>query len=60
MVWKNCGYISLTKNKKGFIVMVKHNRYFVKLDEVKTVVEGSRGYALVYEPIEKDQIPVER
>jgi hypothetical protein len=55
LVWKNCGYVSLTKNKKGVIVVVKRTRYFVKLDEVKTVVEGNRGYALVYEPVAADQ-----
>ena len=41
---------NLTKDKKGILVVVKHVRYYVKLSEVKEVLEGKREYTLVYEP----------
>ena len=49
MVWKDCGYFSLTKDKKGVAVVVKHTRYYLKFEEVKEVVEGKKEYTLVYE-----------
>jgi hypothetical protein len=56
MVWKDCGYLSLTKKKDGKMlsVVVKHHRYVVKLDEVQKVLSGSQTYTLIYEPPEKD------
>jgi len=50
MVWKDCGYFSLTKNGQKVSVVVKHVRYFISLEEVKAVLDGSRRYALVFEP----------
>jgi hypothetical protein len=49
--WKDCGYISLTKDKKNVTVKVKSVGYFVKLSELKEVLEGKKEYILVYEPI---------
>lgn len=54
MVWKDCGYISLTKNGKSLKVVVKHVTYFVKINEAKEVIEGKKPYTLVYEPPRKD------
>ncbi len=50
MVWKDCGYVSLTKNSLKLSVVIKHVRYFVKIDEVKEVLEGKKAYTLVFEP----------
>ena len=56
MVWKNCGYVSLAKKKDSEMlsVVVKHNRYAVKLDEVVKVLSGEQTYTLIYEPPEKE------
>ncbi len=56
MVWKDCGYLSLTKKKdsKMLSVVVKHHRYVVKLDEVQRVLSGNQAYTLIYEPLEKN------
>jgi len=56
MVWKDCGYVSLTKNGKNLSVVIKHVRYFVKIDEVKEVLEGKKAYTLVYEPPQKEEV----
>lgn len=53
MVWKDCGYFSLTKDGKKVSIVIKKVRYFAVLEEVKTVLDGSRNYALVYEPPSK-------
>jgi hypothetical protein len=50
MVWKDCGYLSLTKDCKKVSVVVKHTRYVANLDELKAVLEGKQGYALILEP----------
>ncbi len=55
MFWKDCGYVSLTKNGLSLKVVVKHVTYFVKLDEVKEVLEGVKPYTLVYEPPQKEE-----
>jgi len=60
MKWKDCGYLSLTKKGGSLKVVVKHQTYFVKLDEAKAVLNGEKNYTLVYEPIEeaeKDAVP---
>lgn len=50
MVWKDCGYVSLTKDGKKVSVVVKKVRYVAKLEDVKAVLDGKLNYALVYEP----------
>jgi hypothetical protein len=52
--WKDCGYLALTKNKKGVLLVLEHKRYFLKLDEVKSVLDGKREYTLVYHHVGKD------
>lgn len=54
MVWKDCGYLSLTKDGKKVSVVIKKVRYFVVLAEVKDVLNETKGYALIYEPPTKD------
>ena len=54
MVWKKCGYVSLTKDGKKVSVVVKHIRYVVSLDEVKAVLDGTLGFAGVFEPPVKE------
>jgi hypothetical protein len=34
-MWKDCGYLSLTKDGKKLSVVIKKVRYFVSLTEVK-------------------------
>lgn len=55
MVWKDCGYFSLTKNGKKLSVVIKHVRYFVEIEEAWAVLEGRRAYTLVYEPPQRRQ-----
>lgn len=50
MVWKDCGYLSLTKDGKKVSVVVKHIRYVVNLEEFKEVLDGKRRYTLILEP----------
>lgn len=50
MVWKDCGYFTLTKDGKKVSVVVHHVRYLLNLDEVKDVLDGQRRYALIFEP----------
>jgi len=57
MVWKDCGYFSLTKNGQKVSVVIKHVRYFLVL-QVKDVLGGSRHYALVFEPLTKESAPM--
>jgi hypothetical protein len=54
MVWKDCGYLSLSKNGESVSVVVKHVRYFAKLEELKDVLEGKKAYTLVFEPPQKE------
>jgi hypothetical protein len=49
-MWKDCGYISLTKDGRGVTVVLKHARYYVKLSEAKDVLDGKVKYVLIYEP----------
>jgi hypothetical protein len=55
MVWKDCGYLSLTKDGKKVSVVVHHVRYFINLEEAKAVLESKRNYALVFEPPTKTE-----
>lgn len=57
MVWKDCGYLSLTKSGKKLLVVVKRVRYVVDLDGVKAVLDGKQNYTLVYEPPLTDARP---
>ena len=50
MVWKNCGYLTVSKNGKKFSIVVKNKRYVAHLEEVKAVLDGKQAYTLVYEP----------
>jgi hypothetical protein len=47
--WFDCGYFSLTRTKNGVNLVIKHVHYFLRLDEVKAVLNGQRGFTLVYE-----------
>ena len=49
MVWKDCGYFSLTKDGKKVSVVIHHVRYLLNLEEAKAVVEGKQNYTLVLE-----------
>jgi hypothetical protein len=50
MVWKDCGYFTLTKNGQKVSVVIKHVRYFLEVEKVKQVLNGELPYTLVYEP----------
>ena len=50
MVWKSCGYISLTKDGKKLKVVVKKMKYIAKLDDVKAVLDGKLSYTEIFEP----------
>jgi hypothetical protein len=49
MVWKDCGYFTLTKNRQKVSVVIKHVRYFLEIEKVKQVLEGKLPFTLVYE-----------
>ena len=49
--WEDCGYISLTKDGKNVTVKVKDVGYFVKLVELREVLEGKKDFVLIYEPL---------
>jgi len=53
--WKDCGYISYTKKGDGILLVLKNQRYFIKLNELQQVLEKKRNYALLYEPVKKDE-----
>jgi len=55
MVWKDCGYFTLTKNKQKVSVVIKHVRYYLEIEKVKEVLDGKLPYALVYEPPTKGE-----
>jgi hypothetical protein len=55
MVWKDCGYLTLTKNKQKVSVVIKHVRYFLEVEKVKQVLNGELPYTLVYEPPAKGE-----
>jgi len=50
MVWKSCGYLSLTKGGNNVAVVVKRMRYVASLDDVKAILEGKLDYTQIYEP----------
>lgn len=54
MKWRDCGYLSLTKDGKHLKVVLKHVTYFLKLEEAKDILDGKQGYTLVYEPSEQE------
>jgi hypothetical protein len=54
MVWKDCGYLSLTKKGDKILIVLKHGHYIADLKEIKDVLYGKRDYTLIFEPPEKD------
>jgi hypothetical protein len=52
LVWKSCGYISLTKDGKKLKVVIKKQVYIAKLDDVKAVLDGKLDYIEILEPSE--------
>ena len=55
MVWKDCGYVSLTKKHDRLRIVVKHQRYDVDLKELMDVLGFRKGYALIHEPPVEEQ-----
>lgn len=55
VVWKSCGYISLTKDGKKLKVVIKKQVYIAKLDDVKAVLDGKLDYIEILEPSETKQ-----
>ena len=49
-MWKECGYLSLTKVGKKVSVVVKHVRYVANLEEAKAVLEGKLNFTGILEP----------
>jgi hypothetical protein len=56
MVWKDCGYLTLTKDGKKVSVVVHHVRYLLNLEQVKSVLENKRNYCLIFESTEDAQV----
>ena len=54
MNWKDCGYLSLTKDNKKITVMVKHVRYLANKEELKAVLDGKQKFTLILEPITEE------
>jgi hypothetical protein len=50
MVWKDCGYLSLTKDGKKVAIVVKKVRYIAKLEELRKVLDGKQSYTYILEP----------
>jgi hypothetical protein len=48
-MWKDVGYFSITKKGIGANVVIKHARYYVKLEEIREVLEGKKEFCLIYE-----------
>ena len=55
MVWKDCGYLSLTKDGKNVAVVVKHVRYMAKLEELRKVLDGKQSYTYILEPLQRKE-----
>ncbi|MGD0496696.1 MAG: hypothetical protein ABSB28_11790 [Candidatus Bathyarchaeia archaeon] len=51
MVWKDCGYLSLSKDGKKVSVVVKKARYIANLEELRKVLDGKKSYTFILEPI---------
>lgn len=49
MVWKDCGYVSLTRDGKKILVVLKRVRYVASLEELREVLDGKKAYTLVLE-----------
>jgi hypothetical protein len=60
MVWKDCGYLCISKSGKKIVIVINHVRYVATLEAFKKVLEGRQHYTLVYEPPEKRQEPLVR
>ena len=55
-MWKDCGYLSLTKDGKKVSVVVKRIRYIANLEELKAVLEGKLNYTDILEPPTKIKV----
>jgi hypothetical protein len=55
MVWKSCGYISLTKDEKKLKIVVKKENFIADLNDVKAVLNGWLDYTEIFEPPETKQ-----
>jgi len=53
MVWKDCGYLSLTKDGKKVSVVLKKARYIANLEELRKVLDGKKTYTFILEPSEE-------
>jgi hypothetical protein len=55
MVWKDCGYLSLSKDGKKVSVVVKKTRYIANLEELRKVLDGRKSYTFILEPTPKKE-----
>lgn len=46
MVWKDCGYLSLTKDGKKVSFVIKKVRYIAKLEEVRRLLMVEKAILL--------------
>jgi hypothetical protein len=42
MIWKDCGYLTLTKDRKKVSVVIKKVRYIAKLEEGSSCSSGEK------------------
>jgi len=57
LVWKDCGYWSLTEDGKKVSVVLKRQRYVVNLEEAKAVLEGKHFGPIEVPQEEKNLVP---
>ena len=55
MNWKDCGYLSLTKDGKKITVMLKHERYLANKEELKAVLDGEQKCTLDFPAYERNK-----
>jgi len=55
MVWKDCGYLALSKTGKKVLIVIKQVHYLVDLKRVQDVLDGKERYTLIYEHIEEPE-----
>jgi len=55
-MWKDCGYLSLTKDGKKVSVVVKHMQYIASLEELKAVLDGKLNFTDILEPPTKVKV----
>jgi len=49
-MWKDCGYLALSKSGKKVLIVIKHVRYIVDLQLARDVLDRRQPYTLIYEP----------